>query len=522
MKMKFNIILKTSRSVTIELENNEPYQTKNHYNLYINDKQIFSNENRNIVSVYNLLPNKEYNLILEDCLTFEKTNKIFKTEDEYVSLNVLDFNAKADGVTDDTMAIQCAIYACPKGGRVYIPKGTYLVKPLFLRSNITIELAKDARLLGVTDRNLYPILPGVIELNDESDDYNLGSWEGNPLDTFASIITGINIENVNIIGEGIIDANAQNGDWWDQPKKRNIAFRPRGMFLNHCKNISVQGVTVTNTPSWNLHPYFSDNVNFIDMKIINPKNSPNTDGCDPESCNGVNILGVVFSVGDDCIAIKAGKIYMGAKYKKPCQNLNIRNCKMQFGHGGVVLGSEMSGGIKNLTVNRCIFSETDRGLRIKSRRGRGKDAVIDDVLFENIYMHNVLTPFVMNMFYYCDPDGKTEYVYSKEKLPVDDRTPYFGSFKFKDILCDDCEVAAGEFWGLPEQPIKSIEIENVDFKFKDECRLGVPAMMSFVDPISKKGLRFNYVDSVSLKNVNIEGIDGESETLNFVNNFEKK
>ena len=188
---------------------------------------------------------------------------------------------------------------------------------LFLRSNTTIELAKGARLVGDTNRLNYPILPGVTYTSDEKDEYNLGSWEGNPLDCFASIITGINVENVKIIGEGIIDGNAQNGDWWVNVKKRNIAWRPRGFFVNHCNNIALQGVTVTNTPSWNLHPYFSENIRFLDMKLISPKDSPNTDGCDPESCDNVDIIGVYFSVGDDCIAIKAGKIYMGRKHKKP-------------------------------------------------------------------------------------------------------------------------------------------------------------------------------------------------------------
>ena len=134
-----------------------------------------------------------------------------------------------------------------------------------------------------------------------------------------------------------------------------------------------------NSPAWTIHPYFSKNVRFLDLYIKNHKYSHNTDGCDPESCDGVDIIGVRFSVGDDCIAIKAGKIYMGMKYQTPCKNLTIRNCYMKDGHGGVVLGSEMSGGIKDLTVERCIFEGTDRGLRIKTRRGRGKYAIIDGV-----------------------------------------------------------------------------------------------------------------------------------------------
>ena len=512
----FNIIFKSSTSLTIELNNNDIYSTAN-YSLYLNNELISDEITTNVYSIYNLVPDTNYTItIVQNGVSCEK---IIKTDYEYVCLNVKRFGAKGDGVSNDTNFLQACINACPNEGRVYIPKGDYYTGPLFLRSNITIELAKGARLVGDTNRLNYPILPGVTYTTDEKDEYNLGSWEGNPLDCFASIITGINVENVKIIGEGIIDGNAQNGDWWVNVKKRNIAWRPRGFFVNHCNNIALQGVTVTNTPSWNLHPYFSNNLKFIDLKLVNPKNSPNTDGCDPESCDNVDIIGVYFSVGDDCIAIKAGKIYMGRKHKKPSSNFNIRNCSMNFGHGAIVLGSEMSGGIKNINVTQCLFNQTDRGLRIKTSRGRGKDAVIDGILFENIKMTDVLTPLVVNMFYYCDPDGHTEYVYSKEKLPVDDRTPYLGSFKFKDIECDDVNVAAGTFYGLPEQPIKSIELENVSFNYADNKKPGIPAMMEFLEPMSGRGLIFSNVETVSINNVNFSGLTNEQFECDNVGEF---
>lgn len=147
------------------------------------------------------------------------------------------------------------------------------------------------------------------------------------------------------------------------------------------------------------------------------------------SCNGVEIVGCKFSVGDDCCAIKSGKLYMGKTYKTPANNHTLRNNLFRNGHGAITLGSEMAGGVTSLSVSQCVFSHTDRGLRIKTRRGRGKDAIIDGVLFENIKMHNVLTPFVINMYYFCDPDGFTEYVRSRDakKFPVDDRTPYLAN-----------------------------------------------------------------------------------------------
>ena len=178
---------------------------------------------------------------------------------------------------------------------------------------------------------------------------------------------------------------------------------------------------------------------------------------------------------------------------------------MKYGHVAVVLGSEMSGGMKDIEVSQCYFLDTDRGLRIKTRRGRGKDAIIDGITFNNIYMKGVLTPLVMNMYYYCDDDGKTEYVWSKETLPVDDRTPYLGRFAFKNMICDDVHVAAGFFYGLPEQPIKSIELENIQFSYAAAPAAGIPAMMSFEDPRTKQGLYFNHVDEVKIKNVSIVG-----------------
>ncbi len=513
--MKFNVIYVSSHCITLEIENNNPFYSEKAYNVLVNDVVYSKDINTNVTSIFNLDSDTEYKISVDDGSSIESV--VINTSHEYVSLNVRRFGAKGDGVSDDTNFIQATINSCPKDGRVYIPEGTYLVRPIFLKSNITIELAKGARLLGDTDRRNYPILPGVVSTTDELDEYNLGTWEGNPLDCFASIITGIEVENVNIIGEGTIDGNAANSDWWKDPKAKNIAWRPRGMFLVRCKNINVCGVTVTNTPSWNLHPYFSDNIRFINLNIVNPADSPNTDGCDPESCNNVDIIGINFSVGDDCIAVKSGKIYMGRKYKKPSSNFTIRNCAMNFGHGAIVLGSEMAGGIKDFVISKCFFNHTDRGLRIKSRRGRGKDAIIDGITFDNIKMDSVLTPLVINMYYYCDPDGKTEYVWSKEKLPVDDRTPYLGHFTFKNMECTNINVAAGTFYGLPEMPIESVELENIKFSYDPNAKPGVAAMMTGCEPMVNRGLIFFNVKNVKMHNVVLpENVKDDIELTNVV------
>lgn len=313
------------------------------------------------------------------------------------------------------------------------------------------------------------------------------------------------------MGRGVIDGNARNSTWWENVKARTIG-RPRLVFFNHCENVLFHGILGRNSASWNFHPFFCKNVDFIDIAVEAPKDSPNTDGMDPESCDNVRCIGVRFSVGDDAIAIKSGKMYMGMKYQTPATNHLVRNCLMEYAHGAVVLGSEMSGGIRDLTVSQCLFSHTDRGLRIKTRRGRGKYAVIDGVEFSNIRMDNVMTPLVMNMYYFCDPDGKTEFVWSKEPHPVDDTTPYLGSFVFRDMVCTDCEWAAGYFYGLTEQPIGSVTIENVSFSFKEDASSGYPAMMSYIDEECKRGLYFNCVSKVSLKNVTMDGQVGDKVT----------
>lgn len=503
-----DVIFKTARSIVLELRDRGRYTSQEEHEIYVNG-MLAEKSDKIIVSLYGLLPDTDYEVKVVLGTEASKTFTVH-TESEFVTLNVKEFGAKGDGVEDDTLFLQCAINACPKNGRVLIPEGTYKVKTLFLKSDLILELDKGAVLLAETDRTKLPILPGRIESYDEKGEYNLGTWEGNPLDCFAGIITGLNVSNVIITGQGTIDGCASKENWWNQPKIRRIAWRPRLVFLNHCTNVVLHGVTLKNSPAWNVHPYFSDNLRFIDLSILNPAESPNTDGLDPESCSNVEIVGVYFSLGDDCIAIKSGKIYMGAKYKKPSENLLIRQCCMRDGHGSITVGSEMAGGVRNITVKDCKFLNTDRGLRIKTRRGRGKDAVIDGVLFENIEMDHVMTPIVINAFYFCDPDGHSEYVQSKEEYPVDDRTPYLGELSFCHIKAENCHAAAAYIYGLPEQKIKKVLFEDVSFSYANKPKSGVPAMMDGAEATTKLGLFAKNVETLELKNVSLNGQDGDA------------
>jgi polygalacturonase len=505
---KLNIISITSRTISLEIENKECYYTKNKMYLYINGSK--SGEiGTNVFVIRNLKVNFKYTVYIEDSITKETSDEItVMTKSETMVVNVKDFGAKGNAVKDDTASIQAAIAACQQGGRVFFPEGIYLVAPIFLKSDITIELDNGALLLGEKDREKYPVLPGYVSSQTTGEHYYLASWEGEPADCFASLITGIHVKNVNIIGEGIIDGNADYDNWWHDVKNKTIAWRPKTVFLNECENILIEGITVKNSPSWTVHPLLSQNIKVIGVNIENPKDAPNTDGFDPESCSKVLVLGTRFSVGDDCIAIKSGKFSTSRKYLVPSKDIYIRNCLMEFGHGAVVIGSEMSGGVKNVYVERCIFNSTDRGIRIKTRRGRGDTGVIDEIHASNIVMNRVKTPFTVNCFYFCDAEGKTEYVWSKEKLPVDDRTPYIGSIYIKDIFCTDTQVAAGFVYGLPERKIEKIVLDNIHIHFDAAAVADYPEMLSFVEPMCREGFYFNNIKKLVLKNIKLENSIG--------------
>jgi polygalacturonase len=187
----------------------------------------------------------------------------------------------------------------------------------------------------------------------------------------------------------------------------------------------------------------------------------------------------------------------------------VENCLMESGHGAVTVGSEIAGGVRNMTVRNCFFHNTDRGLRIKTRRGRGRDSVLDDITFENISMDHVLTPFAVNSFYFCDPDGKTDYVQSRNKYPVDDRTPEIGCLTFRNIDAVNTGYAAGYYLGLPEKPIREIRMENVRISYKEDAGAGKPVMSENVPDCCKAGIYAENVQKLVLENVEIDGCRGE-------------
>ncbi len=486
----------TSRTVTLELNNTLPFYAKEEFEIYVNNA-YYRNENRNVFTIFDLLPNTTYQIRIN------QEKKTIKTKQESVCLNVQDFNAIGDGISDDTVKIQAAISCCPKNGCVFIPKGVYLISAIFLKSDMTLYLSKDAKIIAKYDRFEFPVLP------KEIGEYSFGTWEGSLVECFASSITAIGCKNVWILGEGEIDEQAHLGDWYKNHREKRIAWRGFGMYLKDCMNIEVVGIYIHNSPAWNIHPFFSNNLKFLNLRIENPLDMPTTDGLDPDCCENCLIAGCTFQVGDDCIAIKSGTYELAKKFKKASSNITIRNNYMMQGHGGVVFGSESSGGIQNVIVEQCIFKGTDRGLRIKTRRGRGRIGSIDSVYFNNIIMDEVKTPFVINMFYNMGPaGGHEEYVWTKKPQEVTELTPILGHFKFSNMKCTNISYAAGVFLGLPEAPIKGIEFENISFSYNSDCEEGYPVMIEHNFKLKNAGLYCLNVGKIYTKNVTFSKVIG--------------
>ncbi len=503
----FHAIYVGSTSACFELENQSPYYALEAWRVLL-DGEAVKEGRENVFSLYGLKPGTAYRVTL--CMGADTHTIEIATKDESCAVSVKDFGAKGDGVTVDTSAIQWAVMMLPEDGRLVFPPGTYLTGPILLKSHMTLELTEGTTLMGLTDKAAYPVVPaGMVDL-DGGDDVRFGTFEGQPKSMYASLLTAEYAEDIRIVGPGRVDGDAQHGTWWQTFQQDPVA-RPRLLFFNACNNVIVHGIDAANSASWQLHPYRSWNMAFYDVSVSAPKDSPNTDALDPESCDGVDIVGCRFSVGDDCIAIKSGKQGESGENHWPAIQHTIRNCLMAFGHGAIVLGSEISGGVKALSVSQCLFRQTDRGLRIKTRRGRGKDCDIDGIAFDNIRMEGVLTPIVMNMWYRCvDPDGDSEYVQGRAPIPVDARTPRLGRFRFSNMDCVDAEVAACYCDGLPEQPIEEVALENVQVTFTEDARPGEPSMFTNAPERCKLGLWFENVKRVRLKNVVIEGQAGEA------------
>jgi len=409
------------------------------------------------------------------------------------AFNVREYGAVGDGRTLDSRALQTAIDLCAEGGggTVYLPAGQYLAGSLFLRNNITLHLDSGAVILGSENPEDYPVIHA--------------RWEGKHQDTYAPLIAGQNLINIAVTGRGTIDG--RGAIWWKAKEEKNLAHpRPRLISFSNCSNVLIEGITAVNSPSWTINPVHCQNVTVHAVTIINPADSPNTDGINPDSCRLVRISDCYVSVGDDCITIKSGTEYEHPDRYAPCRDITITNCTLERGHGGVVIGSEMSGGVKNVVISNCIFIGTDRGIRIKSRRGRG--GTIEDIRISNLIMDGVLCPFTMNLYYHIGERGNLN-VSDKNPHSVNDGTPRLRRIHFSHITAREVKHAAGFLYGLAEMPLEDISFNDISISISEEADSGYPEMADDIPSMSQAGFFIRNARRIRLEHVEVTGQIGE-------------
>jgi polygalacturonase len=386
------------------------------------------------------------------------------------------YGAAGDGRRLDTAAINKAIQACAAkgGGTVYVPPGRYLTGTVVLRSHVSLQIEAGATLLGSEE-------PGDYLLIDDP-------WD-KTAQTIAPLIYADEAENITLTGRGTIDGQGQA--WWKRhwlanprrgmagpatPAERAEAGkvehgRPRLIRLIHCRDVVIEKLNLRNAGMWTVNPLFCEKVRVDGVTIENPVPSPNTDGINPESCRNVQIINCRIDVGDDCVTLKSGLGAAGRQMGRPDEDITIANCVMLRGHGGVTVGSEMSGGVRNVAVANCVFQGTDIGIRVKSQRGRG--GVVEGFTAANITMENVPHPFVITTFYMGGDKPA-------DQLPVNEGTPRFHDFLFDNITARGA-ADAGSITGLREMPVEDIAFSNVRITARKGFTCANARRVSFYD-----------------------------------------
>lgn len=434
-------------------------------------------------------------------------------------VDIRDFGAKADGETLNTEAINNAIKAVSEkgGGKVVIPEGLWLTGPVVLQNNVNLHVEKNALVLFSGDADLYPLVRT--------------SFEGLDMLRCQSPISAMNAENIAITGDGVLDGSGDSwrpvkrnkmtdGQWksllksggvvdesgkvWypnegalkasiltGSKEKREISdsewegmkrwLRPVLLSIVKSKRVLLEGVTFRNSPSWCLHPLSCEDLTLNGVKVFNPWYSQNGDALDVESCKNVVVTNSLFDAGDDAICIKSGKDADGRRRGEPCENVLVKNNTVLHGHGGFVVGSEMSGGVRNVYVADCTFIGTDVGLRFKSTRGRG--GVVENVYVDNINMINIPGDALIADLYYAVKDAPGAPVPA-----VTEETPSFKNIHISNISCKGAGRAMF-LNGLPEMPIENFSVRN----------------MRITD--AQKGAFINKVAGVTLENIEIETAD---------------
>jgi polygalacturonase len=260
--------------------------------------------------------------------------------------------------------------------------------------------------------------------------------------------------------------------------------------LTRCRNLTLDGPTFKNSAAWNVHLLLCENVSIRNVNVQNEWNAQNGDALDLDSCRNVTVNDSLFDAGDDAICIKSGKDAAGRRRGISCENISVSNCTVLRGHGGVTIGSEMSGGVRNVTVRNCLFRGTDIGLRFKTTRGRG--GVVENIDIANVVMHDIRHDAVsINMYYWIEGQPTPE--------PVSERTPAFRDFSLRNIVCHGADRAL-EIRGLPEMPVERVTLENVRIKAKRG------AMLDDAKDITLSGVRLDIAEGPAMQCRNVTGL----------------
>jgi hypothetical protein len=371
--------------------------------------------------------------------------------------------AVGDGRTNDSAAIRKAIDTCAaKGsGTVRFPAGDYFTGPIELRSHMTLRLDRGATLRFSTNPDDYPL--------------TLTRWEATECYNFSPLIHGSELEDVVISGEGTIDGQGQA--WWEIRRNARASIgklrrmgeegvpveqrrfgtaadglRPTLIEFWKCRGVTIEGVTIQQSPFWTVHPVYCTDVTLRNLTIRG--DGPNTDGIDPDSCETVRIDNCDIATGDDSIAIKSGRDADGRRVGKPTRDVQITNCRFAKGHTGVAIGSETSGGISDITIRDCVASGTNVGVLIKTMRGRG--GVIENVVAERITLENVKRDGVMISMRYNTTQSE----------PESERTPAVRNITFRDIR-GTSQQRVGRIVGLEERAVQNVTLENLSIGAKE-------------------------------------------------------
>lgn len=381
------------------------------------------------------------------------------------------YGAVADGAKDSTAAIAAAIAACHQsgGGRVVVPAGVFLTGAIHLLSNVDLHVSEGATLRFDRDPRRY--LPLVFT-----------RWEGMECMNYSAFVYSYGQDNIAITGAGTLDGQCDCEHWWPWKGRTNCGWTKgdpwqqkarealydmvakdvpaaerkfgEGSFLRpnfiqpvRARNVLIEGVTIINSPMFEVSPLYCSNVTVRGVKIAS--HGPNNDGCDPDSCTDVLIENCIFDTGDDCIAIKAGRNRDGRRVAMPTENVVIRNCRMKDGHGGLTIGSEMSGGVRNVFAENCLLDSPnlDQALRFKTNAMRG--GTIENVFFRNITIGQIADSVLQIDFYYEEGPNGTE-------------RPVVRNIEIRNVTCKKAKYAL-HVRGFPNAPVRNLRLANCNF-----------------------------------------------------------